>query len=91
VVVVNRRDPRHSRLPRALAAAGLEERLTILERTPVARRVGEGLFLAVAGATTAEAEAWVNASLRKARIPEPLRIAHMIARAITTGESRGRA
>ena len=33
----------------------------------------------------------VAATVRKAKIPEPLRIAHLIARAIVDGESRGRA
>ena len=38
-----------------------------------------------------EAAALVRACLRKASFPEPLRIAHLVARAVVLGESRGRA
>ena len=41
--------------------------------------------------TSVLAAALVAASRRKADLPEPLRLAHLIARAVATGESRGRA
>jgi endonuclease V-like protein UPF0215 family len=68
VLVVNRRDPRDHRLARAFRAAGLTERLQVVERRHLVRAV-----------------------TRKSDLPEPLRVAHLIARAISTGESRGRA
>lgn len=91
VLVVNRRDPAESRLTAALTAAGLQHRLPILERSPKAVQVDPGLYLAWAGTGHRQAEDLLRASLGKARIPEPLRIAHIIARALVTGESRGRA
>ena len=45
---------------------------------------------AYAGATPEVAVALIGACLGKANVPEPLRLAHMIARAIAVGESRGR-
>ena len=90
VLVVTRRNPAGSDLADALRAAGLAHRLDILERVPPAYGVAEGLYLAHAGATRVEAERLVQATLGKSRLPEPLRLAHLIGQAIVLGESRGR-
>ena len=91
VLVVNRRDPERSRLREALASAGLSERIEIVDRTPPADRIGHGLYLASAGASNPEASSLLAASSGKALLPEALRVAHLIARAVVRGESRGRA
>ena len=90
VLVVTRRNPIGSDLADALRAARLEHRLPLLDRVPRAFGVGEGLYLAHAGATRVEAERLVRASLAKSRLPEPLRVAHLIGQGIVLGESRGR-
>jgi endonuclease V-like protein UPF0215 family len=90
VLVVNRRDPQRSRLAAALESAGLPERIALVDRTPRAFRVDDGLYLAYAGTDRTAAEALLRASLGKARLPEALRVAHLIAAAIVTGESSGR-
>ena len=90
VLAVTRRNPVGSELAEALRAAGLEHRLALLERAPRAFGVGEGLYLAHAGTTRAEAERLVVSSLAKSRLPEPLRVAHLIGQAIVLAESRGR-
>ncbi len=90
VLAVTRRNPAGSDLADALRAAGLSGRLTLLERIPRAFGVGEGLYLAHAGASRLEAERLVTATLGKARLPEPLRVAHLIGQALALGESRGR-
>jgi endonuclease V-like protein UPF0215 family len=91
VLVINRKNPLDSRLGQAFEAAGYGERVAVLERTPAALPCERGLFVAVAGASEEQAQSWVRASLHKAQLPEPLRLAHLIARALTTGQSRGRA
>jgi len=91
VLVVTRRDPRSSRLSEALRAAGLSDRVPLVAAAPPAQPLESGLFLAVAGTDGATGDRLVRATLRKALLPEPLRLAHLIARAIVTGESRGRA
>jgi hypothetical protein len=88
---VSRRDPRRHRLADALRAAGCADRLAIVARTPPAFATPTGLHLACAGTTQDHAAALVAACRGKAAVPEPLRLAHLIARAITDGESRGRA
>ncbi len=91
VLVATRRPPSDDPLVQALRTAGLEERIPIVERSPRARRIADGLFLACAGCTEHEANELVAACLRKASFPEPLRVAHLVARALVLGESRGRA
>jgi endonuclease V-like protein UPF0215 family len=79
-----------SDLADALRSAGLDHRLPLLERVPRAFGVGEGLYLAHAGTSRAEAERLVLSCLAKSRLPEPLRVAHLIGQAIVLRESRGR-
>jgi hypothetical protein len=90
-LVVTRHNPVGTELAEALRVAGLSHRLTLLERVPRAFGVGEGLYLAHAGTSRAEAERLVMATIAKSRLPEPLRLAHLIGQAIVLGESRGRA
>ena len=89
-IAVSRRDPRGHRVADALRAAGLDARLAVIEHTPPAFASPNGLYVACAGTTPEVAVALVGACLGKANIPEPLRLAHLIARAIAVGESRGR-
>lgn len=90
VLVATRREPSDAQLAQALSAAGLHERIPIVERSPRAMRVVDGLFVAQAGTTQDEAARLVRSTLRKANLPEPLRVAHLVGRALVLGESRGR-
>jgi uncharacterized protein len=90
VLVVTRRNPVASELADALRSAGLDHRLALLERVPRAFGVGAGLYLAHAGTSRGEAERLVLSSIAKSRLPEPLRVAHLIGQAIVLRESRGR-
>ncbi len=90
VVIVNRRKPSDRSLNKALESAGLTHRRAILERAPPAQCVNGKIYAASAGGDPAAAASLVRATLGKSNLPEPLRLAHLIARAIVTGESRGR-
>ena len=90
VVIVNRRKPSDRSLNNALESAGLTHRRAILERAPPAQCVNGRIYAASAGGDPAAAASLVLATLGKSDLPEPLRLAHLIARAIVTGESRGR-
>ncbi len=91
VVAVNRREPGDERLAAALDSAGLGHRKAILARAPRAFALGDGLYASQAGTDPETAAAWVRATRSKSDLPEPLRLAHLVARAIARGESRGRA
>jgi endonuclease V-like protein UPF0215 family len=90
VLVVTRRRPTNALLVEALRTAGFEERIAIVERSPRASRISDGLYVAHAGTDVASATRMVRATVGKAQLPEPLRIAHLVGRAIVIGESRGR-
>jgi endonuclease V-like protein UPF0215 family len=89
VLVLNRRPPRDDGLREALRAAGLTDRIALLERAPAGFAHGD-LHLSVSGASREEALLLLERTRRKSSLPEPLRVAHLIARAIATGQSRGR-
>jgi endonuclease V-like protein UPF0215 family len=78
VLVVTRRHPTNA------------DRIPVVERSPRATRLHDGLYLACAGADPDAGATLARAILGKSHLPEPLRIAHLIARALVTGESRGR-
>ena len=90
VVVTNRKLPTNALLVRALESANLQARIPIVDRSPAPFAVSEGLFAAQAGADREWAARLLRVTRLKSELPEPLRLAHMIARGIATGESRGR-
>jgi endonuclease V-like protein UPF0215 family len=90
VFAVGRRDTADSELAHALRTAGLKSRLSILAATPATQPIQDGLHLALAGSSWKEGEHLVRATLNKANIPEPLRVAHLIGAALEKGASRGR-
>jgi hypothetical protein len=73
VMAVTRHNPAQSRLRHALAAAGFQERLSLLERIPPAPELEPGLYVAIAGAELTYAAQIIRATLNKARFPEPRR------------------
>jgi len=91
VLNVSRREPSDAALTEALEAAGLGERREILGRAPRHVRVDDSLWVAAAGIDPGEAVGWVRAARHKSRLPEPLRLAHLVAAAMVYGQSRGRA
>jgi hypothetical protein len=91
VMAVGRRDPSGHRVAEALRAAGLAARVPLLERTPQAFAIARGLHVAVAGAEPERARALLLAARAKSALPEPLRVAHLVAAAVARGSSRGRA
>ena len=88
-ISITRRRPSNTRV--ALASAGLLERRAQLERLPPAVPVAANLYLAFAGTDLARATELVHATSVKSKMPEPLRVAHLIAAALERGQSRGRA
>lgn len=68
-------------------------RISILEKTKVHRitvRSGAEVFVNVSGVDIDEAAEVVKRSIVRGNIPEPIRLAHMIAGSIKKGENRGR-
>jgi len=90
VLAVNRQAPEDEPLIRALRTAGLDDRIGIVETTPRAWRLSDGLYVAHAGTSREDAERILRATQNKSQLPEPLRLAHIVGSAIARGESYGR-
>jgi endonuclease V-like protein UPF0215 family len=91
VLVVARRAPRLPLIRSALARLpGGAARWRLIERAGAMEPIG-GVFVQRVGLSTREAEQLLAATTLHGNLPEPLRLAHLIAGGITTGKSRGRA
>lgn len=103
VITVTRDRPDMAAIRRALEMLGQtpkygrgpvpdwKERLALLERTRLVevRTGAKPIYIGFAGLEEAEAKGIVTASTIRGSIPEPVRLAHIIARALVTGKSRG--
>jgi len=91
VVVVMRRKPDMEEFDSAMR--NLENysiRKRIAERAGEIRKAGK-LYIQTAGLSFDEARELVGAATLRGNMPEPVRIAHLVASAIIHGESRGKA
>jgi endonuclease V-like protein UPF0215 family len=91
VLVVARRQPRLHLIRAALAKVpGGARKWRLIEQAGPMEPVG-GLFVQRAGLDLAAARALLTVTTLHGKLPEPLRLAHLIAGGIVTGKSRGRA
>jgi endonuclease V-like protein UPF0215 family len=92
VIVVMRRPPRLALIREALLTRvdGGAEKWALVERAGAPEAVA-GVYVQRAGIALQPAGQLVAALATNGRIPEPLRVAHLIAGGVTTGQSRGRA
>jgi uncharacterized protein len=92
VLVVARRAPRLSAIQEALTqrVRGGAKKWGLIEKAGAMEPL-IGVYVQRAGLSVAEAEAVLTRFTVEGKIPEPLRVAHLIAGGVTTGHSRGRA
>jgi len=95
VVTVTRDAPDLERMESALRKhfPDWESRLEVLRRKPL-HQVDTGhkpLLVSLAGMGLAEAQEIIKRSMVRGAVPEPLRLAHIIASGLARGESKGRA
>ncbi len=92
VLVVARREPDMAAVRAALLdrVPGGRRKWGLVERAGPMEPCGS-LWVQRAGLTPEEAQALLDGFTLHGKIPEPLRLAHLIAGAMETGESRGRA
>ncbi len=90
VVAVMRRMPNFEEINKALRNLDkFEERLKLIEKAGEIHEA-EGLFVQINGCGIDEAKTFIRASRFKGKIPEALRIAHLVASALIHGESKRR-
>jgi endonuclease V-like protein UPF0215 family len=91
VVIVARRPPRYPAIRRALShLRDGDRRWSLIEAAGPMEEAGE-VLVQRAGISLADTQAMLKALTIHGKLPEPLRIAHLIAGGIATGKSRGRA
>ncbi len=92
VLVVARKAPDYSAIRKALldCVPGGARKWRVIERAGEMEKLG-GLYVQRAGLTTSEAAKVIERFAISGRMPEPLRVAHLIAGGISKGQSRGRA
>jgi hypothetical protein len=92
VVAVARREPRWSRIKHALFAhtKGAERKWALIDAAGKMDRIGD-VFVQRVGIGIPETKALLAATTLHGSLPEPLRLAHLVAGGVTTGKSRGRA
>lgn len=91
VLVVARRRPDLAAIQRALThLKGWERRWRLIERAGPMEPV-RGVYVQRAGLDRHSAEQLLAATTLHGKLPEPLRLAHLIAGGTATGHSRGRA
>lgn len=91
VLVVMRKHPNFELFFNALARVpGAAEKRALIEQAGEPEHLGS-LWVQRAGLSLAEAERMIDRTTTHGVIPEPLRLAHIIAGGMTTGKSHGRA
>lgn len=94
VIVVMRKIPDFKRIRRALKR--FSDYIKRWNRILIAGKVylvqnSEDIFIQIQGISLEDAEKIVQLSSTRSSIPEPIRVAHLIASGVTTGESKGSA
>ena len=91
VLSILRKKPNLERVDKALDNfRDKKERKAIMEKAGEINRYRQ-LWFQTAGLSLSEAKELIDKALRKSNIPEPVRIAHIIASGVTYGESTKRA
>ena len=90
VIAVTRRFPDLELIYRTLQALKMRGKVRLIDRLPAPVKVGN-VFVQHIGVSLERAKDFLKLTTVNADVPEPLRIAHIIAAGIVKGESSGRA
>ncbi len=91
VLSILRKKPNYEKVDRALDHfRDKKERLSVMEKAGEINRYRQ-LWFQTAGISLSKAKELIDKTLRKSNIPEPVRIAHIIASGVTYGQSTKRA
>lgn len=90
VIVVIRNYPNFDSIKKALKKMKKESRFNLIKKAGEVIKVGK-VYIQLAGISLEDAKEILKISCTRSFIPEPIRIAHIIASGIVTGESKGNA
>lgn len=89
VIVVIRKYPDFKKIEHALIKLKKASKIKLLRRAGQIHKAGN-IYMQFAGTTQEQAREMLKITCTRSFIPEPVRVAHIIASGITFGESRGK-
>jgi len=90
VIVVIRRMPDRKKIIETLKKIKHEEKIALIKKAGKIYHINK-IFIQIKGLSIEEAESVLKISCTRSLLPEPIRVAHLIASGIVTGESKGNA
>ncbi len=90
VIVVIRRMPDIENIKRILKKIGKANKIKFLEQAGLPVKIGK-IYCQLTGITKEKAEQVLKIACTRSYLPEPIRVAHIIASGVVKGESRGKA
>ena len=88
VIVVIRKNPDFKNIKEALKKIGKENKYELIEKAGNVYKVGK-IYIQLTGISLEKARQILKVSCTRSLIPEPIRVAHIIASGIIEGESKG--
>ena len=90
VMVVIRRYPDFKKIEETLKKINKGHKYKLIEKAGPVTKIGE-IFVQLSGLTLEQAKSILKITCTRSLIPEPIRVAHLIAAGVVTGESKGKA
>ena len=90
VIIVIRRMPDFKKIKTTLKKLGKERKYRLIEKAGEVHKVGK-IYIQISGISLEDAKKVLKISCTRSLLPEPVRVAHIIAAGIKLGESRGKA
>jgi hypothetical protein len=90
VIVVMRDYPDFKKIEEALVKLKKEKKIRLMHKAGKITKVGK-IHIQTAGLTLKKAREFLKISCTHSFLPEPVRVAHLIASGVVSGESRGKA
>lgn len=90
VIVIIRKNPNIEKIKKTLIKINKKNKIKLIEKAGSVVPVGK-IYIQLIGLSIEKAKEILKIVCTRSLIPEPIRIAHLIASGITFGESRGKA
>ena len=90
VIVIIRRNPDIENIKKTLIKIAQKQKIKLIEKAGEITKI-ENIFVQLAGIDLEHARKILKVVCTRSFVPEPVRLAHLIASGISLGESRGRA
>jgi len=90
VIVIIRKNPDIEKIKKTLIKINKKSKIKLIEKAGSVIQIGE-IYVQLTGLEIEKAKELIEITCTRSLIPEPIRIAHLIASGITYGESKGKA